>query len=164
MLSPHAGGQNLIGRLPQSARTPAMHPSWPKRDQTAIAPLSAEQSYFRPFSRRAVGDGEHRIAYSVLLHGRGDDVRGERCAITTVHCAVHFFVHPRLRANLQPQNEMHSEKSRHSHTVCSELGWSDPGKTAWGRSSPTSQVARWRHAVFRRIVGTQNDAFTNGAR
>lgn len=133
----------MIGRLPEPARTPAMRPSWPEGRGTR-RPLSLcvrEQSYLWLFSRRAVRDGEHRIAYPVLLHGRGDDVRGERCVITTVHRAVHFFVHLHLKANSLRQNEMHSEKSRPSHTAWLGVGLERPRihchGMRGGRSSPT---------------------------
>ena len=108
----------MIERLPEPTKTPAVRPSWPEWDQTALAPPSAEQSYLRPFSRSTVRDVEHWLDDSVLLSRESLEEQGERCAMTTVHSALHDLVHLDLAMNVQDHREMQWNKSRHSHT-----GW-----------------------------------------
>lgn len=78
--------------------------------------------------------------------GRNSGKTGERCAMTTVHCAVHRFVHPKPTANFQKQKEMHSDKGWHSDAVWLGVGLERPRfhchQMSGGRSSPTSQIAR----------------------
>jgi len=120
-----------------------MCPSWPERDSTALAMPSVEQSRLRPSSQSGRRDGENWIGDSALQFGRSSQ-KGERCAITTVHCTVHCFVHVSLTANPQKQREMHSEKSRHSDTKWLGVGLERPRlhchQMRGGRSSPTLQV------------------------
>jgi len=110
MLLPHSGGPTLIERLPEPTRPSANRPSWPERDETALAPTSAEQSYLRPFSRSAVGDGENRISAAVLSPRWSSAEQGERRAITTVHRIVHYRVHLGLAVKFHDQNEMQEEQ------------------------------------------------------
>jgi len=120
----------LNERLPEPTRTPAIRPSWPERDQTALAPPSVEQSYLRPFSRSAVRDREHRTDDSVLLSGRSDGVHGERYAMTTVHRPVQYLVHLNLAVNFHQVNEIHSDKSQHSDAKWLGVGLERPVFTA----------------------------------
>ena len=146
----------MIERLPEPAKTPAMRPSWPERDQTAVAPLSVEHSHLRPFSRSVVRAGEHRIPVHIRNalqrrrfwagSARSFRKKGERCAMTTVHCAVHRFVHANVIANLQNHNEMHSDKTVQSDGVWLGVGLERPRyhchEMPGGRSSPISEVTR----------------------
>jgi len=136
----------MIERLPEPTRTAAMRPSWPERDQTVLAPPTAEQFYLRPLSRSPVQDGEHRIDDSVLRSRRSLGAQGERRAMTSVHRCVHYWVHRHLAVNFRDQKEMQWNKSRHSDTDWLGVGLERPRflchEMCGGRSSPTTKVAR----------------------
>lgn len=137
----------MIERLPEPARKPAMHPSWPEWDQAALALPSAEQSYLRPCFGTTVGDGEHRIEVSDLVSRRGLVEQGERHAIHPVHHAVHCRVHLDLALSFHNHKEMQVNKTRHSDAEWPGVGLERPRfhchEMRGGRSSPTMEVARW---------------------
>jgi hypothetical protein len=107
-----------------------MHPSWPKRDQAAIAPLSAEQSYFRPslvalWEMESIGS---TILCSFMDEATKCAVNGARLPQFTVPFTSSFT--RTSGRTLRPKTRCIQTRAGIRTRRGSELGWSDPVFTA----------------------------------